>query len=107
MSSSTSSGWRVKEIEQKAPLALPLANPIAAELWAESGPHGHMKYDATCGAGLPVISTLQTLLATGDEVIEIQGALSGTLGAIFSMVAAGQSFSYRQLLHAGTIRNQE
>lgn len=80
-------------LSNKAPLALPLANPVAAELWAESGPHGHMRYEATCGAGLPVISTLQTLLATGDQVIEIQGALSGTLGAIFSMVAAGQSFS--------------
>ncbi|MGI9254773.1 MAG: homoserine dehydrogenase [Thermomicrobiales bacterium] len=80
-------------LSNKAPLALPLSNPIAAELWAESGPHGHMRYEATCGAGLPVISTLQTLLATGDEIIEIQGALSGTLGAIFSMVAAGQSFS--------------
>lgn len=80
-------------LSNKAPLALPLANPVAADLWAESGPHGHMRYEATCGAGLPVISTLQTLLATGDQVIEIQGALSGTLGAIFSMVAAGQSFS--------------
>ncbi|HEX5499987.1 MAG TPA: hypothetical protein VFX03_12205, partial [Thermomicrobiales bacterium] len=30
---------------------------------------------------------------TGDEIIEIVGALSGTLGAIFSDVAAGQSFS--------------
>jgi homoserine dehydrogenase len=80
-------------LSNKAPLAMPLTNPIAADLWSESGVNGHMRYEATCGAGLPVISTLQTLLATGDEVIEIQGALSGTLGAIFSMVASGQSFS--------------
>lgn len=80
-------------LSNKAPLALPLADPAAASLWAAAGPRGRMRYEATCGAGLPVISTLQTLLATGDEVIEIQGALSGTLGAIFSMVAAGQSFS--------------
>ncbi len=80
-------------LSNKAPLALPLANPIAADLWAESRPGGHLRYEATCGAGLPVISTLRTLLDTGDRVIEIQGALSGTLGAIFSMLADGQSFS--------------
>jgi homoserine dehydrogenase len=32
-------------------------------------------------------------LATGDEVIEITGALSGTFGAIFSSVADGTAFS--------------
>jgi homoserine dehydrogenase len=36
-------------------------------------------YEATVGAGLPVISTLRTLLDTGDRVTGIQGILSGTL----------------------------
>ena len=80
-------------LSNKAPLALPLANPLAAELWAAAGPRGHLRYEATCGAGLPVMSSLRSLLDTGDEVIEIQGALSGTLGAIFADVAAGKSFS--------------
>ena len=80
-------------LSNKAPLALPLANPIAAELWAAAGPRGHLRYEATCGAGLPVISTLRTLLETGDAVVEIQGALSGTLGAIFGDLAAGLPFS--------------
>src|SRR5690242_17138610 len=74
-------------LSNKAPLALPLSNPLAAALWDNAGPRGHLRYEATCGAGLPVISTLRTLLETGDEIIEIVGALSGTLGAIFSDVA--------------------
>jgi homoserine dehydrogenase len=72
---------------------LRLANPIAAELWAAAGPRGHLRYEATCGAGLPVISTLRTLLDTGDEPVEIIGALSGTLGAIFTDLGNGSSFS--------------
>jgi len=80
-------------LSNKAPLALALANPLAADLWGAAGPRGHLRYEATCGAGLPVISTLRTLLDTGDEPIEIVGALSGTLGAIFTDLGNGSSFS--------------
>jgi homoserine dehydrogenase len=80
-------------LSNKAPLALSLNNPLAAELWATSGPRGHLRYEATCGAGLPVISTLRSLLDSGDEPIEIVGALSGTLGAIFTDLGNRVSFS--------------
>lgn len=80
-------------LSNKAPLAMPAENPTTAALWGATGPAGWLRYEATCGAGLPVMSTLRGLLDTGDEVLEIQGALSGTLGAIFSDVAAGQPFS--------------
>ena len=80
-------------LSNKAPLALPWSDPAAAALWAAAGPGGRLRYEATCGAGLPVFSTLRALLDTGDEVTEIQGALSGTLGAIFSDVASGTAFS--------------
>src|SRR5215216_7716008 len=80
-------------LSNKAPLALPLNNPLAAELWAATGPRGHLRYEATCGAGLPVISTLRSLLDSGDEPIEIIGALSGTLGAIFTDLGNRVSFS--------------
>src|SRR5215208_3069464 len=80
-------------LSNKAPLALPLNNPLAAELWAATGPRGHLRYEATCGAGLPVISTLRSLLDSGDEPIEIVGALSGTLGAIFTDLGNRASFS--------------
>ena len=45
------------------------------------------------GAGLPVLSTLQTLLATGDRVARIEGVLSGTLSYLFNTFAPGQRFS--------------
>jgi homoserine dehydrogenase len=38
-----------------------------------------LRYEATVGAGLPVIATLQTLLDAGDRVTGVQGVLSGTL----------------------------
>lgn len=80
-------------LSNKAPMALPTSDPRTGVLWGQAGIGGRLRYEATCGAGLPVISTLQSLLSTCDEVIEIVGALSGTFGAIFSSVAAGTSFS--------------
>lgn len=80
-------------LSNKAPLALPMSDPRAKALWAQAVTGGRLKYEATCGAGLPVISTLRTLLDTGDEVLEVTGALSGTFGAIFSSVRAGEPFA--------------
>ena len=42
------------------------------------------KYETTVGAGLPIINTLHNLLLSGDEIIEIEGVLSGTLSYIFT-----------------------
>ena len=50
-------------------------------------------HEATVGAGMPIISTLRSLLDTGDEILEIQASPSGTLGFIMSAVEAGRSFS--------------
>lgn len=51
------------------------------------------RHEATVGAGLPVISTLQALLDTGDRVTRIQGCLSGTLGYICSALNRGEPYS--------------
>lgn len=80
-------------LSNKAPLALLMSDPVASLLWIEAGFRGRVRYETTCGAGLPVISTLRSLLASGDEVTEVVGALSGTLGAIFADVDAGKPFS--------------
>lgn len=80
-------------LSNKAPMALPMRDPRAGVLWSHAKTGGRLKYEATCGAGLPVISTLQMLLDTGDEVLEVTGALSGTFGAIFSAVGAGDTFA--------------
>jgi homoserine dehydrogenase len=49
--------------------------------------------EATVGAGLPIISTLRSLLASGDEILEISGCMSGTLGYICSSLEHGVPFS--------------
>jgi aspartokinase/homoserine dehydrogenase 1 len=41
-------------------------------------------YEANVGAGLPVISTLQDIVASGDAVVKIEGLLSGTLSYLFN-----------------------
>lgn len=48
---------------------------------------------ATVGAGLPVLSTLQALVQSGDTVHRIEGVLSGTLSFIFNGLAPGKPFS--------------
>lgn len=50
-------------------------------------------FETTVGAGLPIISTIQELIETGDKVLEIQGCFSGTLGYIFSLLQQGKKFS--------------
>jgi aspartokinase/homoserine dehydrogenase 1 len=54
---------------------------------------GQFRYEATVGAGLPVIQTLGTLLATGDELHAIEGMLSGTLAWLFYRYDGTQPFS--------------
>ena len=46
--------------------------------------HRHFLYEANVGAGLPVISTLQDLVASGDSVTRIEGIFSGTLSYLFN-----------------------
>ncbi|KPV78615.1 uncharacterized protein RHOBADRAFT_41160 [Rhodotorula graminis WP1] len=41
-------------------------------------------HEATCGAGLPVLSTVRDLVATGDEILRVEGVLSGTLAYLFN-----------------------
>lgn len=51
------------------------------------------RWETTCGAGLPVIATLNRLIASGDPVRRIAGAFSGTLGFVMSGLQEGTSFS--------------
>lgn len=50
-------------------------------------------YETNVGAGLPVISTLQDLLQSGDKVAKIEAVLSGSLSFIFNTFANGGQFS--------------
>jgi homoserine dehydrogenase len=49
-----------------------------------SVPYPICMFEATVGAGLPVISTLKDLVANGDKIVKIEGILSGTLSFIFN-----------------------
>jgi len=50
-------------------------------------------YETNVAAGLPVISTLQDLMISGDKVIRIEGVLSGSMNYIFSELGQGKPFS--------------
>jgi len=50
-------------------------------------------YETNVSAGLPVISTLNDLLLSGDKIIRIEAVLSGTLNYIFSTFTEARKFS--------------
>jgi aspartokinase/homoserine dehydrogenase 1 len=53
----------------------------------------HYLYEATVGAGLPIIQTLRDLRETGDEITRIEGIFSGTLAYLFNVFDGRESFS--------------
>jgi aspartokinase/homoserine dehydrogenase 1 len=53
----------------------------------------HYLYEATVGAGLPVVQTLRDLRETGDDIASIEGIFSGTLAYLFNRYAGSSSFS--------------
>jgi aspartokinase/homoserine dehydrogenase 1 len=53
----------------------------------------HYLYEATVGAGLPVIQTLRDLRETGDDVLSIEGIFSGTLAYLFNVYDGSTAFS--------------
>jgi aspartokinase/homoserine dehydrogenase 1 len=52
-----------------------------------------LRYEATAGAGLPVLDTLAKLQESGDRVEQILGCFSGTLGFIMTALEDGVAFS--------------
>jgi bifunctional aspartokinase / homoserine dehydrogenase 1 len=53
----------------------------------------HYLYEATVGAGLPVITTVRDLRETGDEIRSIEGILSGTFAYLFNTYDGTVPFS--------------
>jgi len=60
---------------------------------AARGSNARWRYEATVGAGLPVIQTLRDLLDTGDRLHRVEGILSGTLSYLFNRFDQGGSFA--------------
>jgi aspartokinase/homoserine dehydrogenase 1 len=53
----------------------------------------HYLYEATVGAGLPIIQTARNLRETGDEILSIDGMFSGTLAYLFNTYDGAIPFS--------------
>lgn len=53
----------------------------------------HYLYEATVGAGLPIMQTLRDLRETGDEVTSVEGIFSGTLAYLFNVYDGREPFS--------------
>lgn len=51
------------------------------------------RYETNVGAGLPVISTLNDLIDSGDRILQIEGVLSGSLSFIFNNFNGTRPFS--------------
>lgn len=49
-------------------------------------------FETNVGAGLPVIDTLNNLIASGDEIVKIQAILSGSLNFVFNKFTSETSF---------------
>ena len=50
-------------------------------------------YETNVGAGLPVISTMNDLIISGDRILKIEGVLSGSLSFIFNSFNGSRCFS--------------
>lgn len=85
-------GWHVVTANKK-PLTGPLLHYDAILAGRDRPEAPCYRYEATVGAGLPIVSTLQDMLETGDEIIEVRAAVSGTLGYLFSACEEGTPFA--------------
>jgi homoserine dehydrogenase len=47
-----------------------------------------VRHESTVGAGLPVVATVEDLVATGDRIQKIEGVFSGTLSYLFNRYSA-------------------
>jgi aspartokinase/homoserine dehydrogenase 1 len=79
-------------LANKKPLAGP-PDAYAGLLSAAAAAGRRIRYEATVGAGLPILDTFRKLVDSGDRVLSIEGCVSGTLGFVLSAVGAGRSFS--------------
>src|SRR6516165_11877799 len=53
----------------------------------------HYLYEATVGAGLPIVQTLRDLVQTGDAISSIEGIFSGTLAYLFNLYDGRRGFA--------------
>ncbi|HEU4930547.1 MAG TPA: bifunctional aspartate kinase/homoserine dehydrogenase I, partial [Pyrinomonadaceae bacterium] len=72
------------------------SGPLAAYRSLREATRKHQRYflyETNVGAGLPIIHTLRGLIETGDQIIKIEGVLSGTLSYILNSFDGSRTFS--------------
>ncbi len=80
-------------IANKIPLASDAAS--ASALLCDARKSGRKVFhEATVGAGLPIIDTVEKLITSGDRVLNIVACPSGTMGYLFSELGRGRKFSH-------------
>ena len=88
--------WLARGIHVVTPNKQAGAGPLARyQAIREASQHSgaRFRYEATVGAGLPVIQTLRDLIDTGDELQAVEGIFSGTLAWLFNRFDGSQPFS--------------
>lgn len=55
-------------------------------------------FETNVGAGLPIITTMNSLTNSGDQIIKIEAVLSGTLNYIFNVISKDIPFSKAVLM---------
>ncbi len=85
----------IAALEQGHRVVLANKKPLCGsyEAFAALTQAGRTRYEATVGAGLPVIGTLRMLLDTGDRIDRISGCFSGTLGYVLSELESDVTYS--------------
>ncbi len=78
------------------------ANKIACSSKLDNFKHLHktanekgvkFKYETNVGAGLPIISTINDLIRSGDKILALEAVLSGTLNFIFNVLSSETKLS--------------
>jgi len=88
--------WLARGINIITPNKKSNAGPFPAYRSLRETARKHQRYflyETNVGAGLPIIQTLRGFVETGDEIIKIEGVLSGTLSYIFNSLDGRRTFS--------------
>lgn len=89
--------WLIKSLNRGGMVILSNKKPLAGRFQNYQNlmdlGKNRIFFETVVGAGLPIIKTIKEMQSIGDEILEIKGAFSGTLGFIFSKIQSGMKFS--------------
>ncbi len=89
-------GALVEALEMGGKVVLSNKKPLTADaelFWTLTMNPSLCRWETTVGSSLPIITTLNRIIASGDEVVRIAGTFSGTLGLLMTRLQEGASFS--------------